>query len=1493
MRKTKYYILLILCILFTNLNTLAYEELVGYFPFDYLIQNKSSDKMNAFDNAIISEGMLTSGISDNGILLNGDNAYIKISNTKNSLTDNKCLISLWVKPKFKSCLSNYLPIINIKNMLTVGIEKETEKVYINYYNNIFNIDYSVLENEWYNIALSLEDKNIRLFSNGTLLHEIISTESISIVNNDIYIGTDGNNNFYGVVDELKIYNHIYSDSEIKKSYTDMMEKITVWQNISYPWSTMFPQGINSSNSEIIKKTKLSQPLHTGYEERNEINAVNAQNYKQQLSISEDKYNGKFALKISKNHTDIIPIKESSKFKSGSFNNIITSYPLQKNQHISKNGVNITIDDKHFKIYGIADAGKETTICVTNNDKIEYINEITNNNNGSFMFEFDVSDYTNYLITIGGTDGLKLREYISLTKKEFLTTENIETKCNYYTLMMKPMYNSETISFYTKAETITNGIKSEEYVLIRSDSDGDGVYEIGKDLSRGKWQKLELNLLDITTDNITGVFSGLYMNANETSQWLFDDISSEFKKINTNKINLSEMVASNVVYKDGSLQFGNISNNTEYNVNPAVITGGINIDEKIAGFTVNNSIKKLLSTDEENNVVLLDKTPLSNEKWIVNDENFDTEYTHVSKKIDKTEIIDEYDNKDIVLKPFGSTQYTSTFRTSNRVKISIDYLFDNGWNRFITNTIQILVYNTDKNELIYSGKKIIDFSSTKSNVNMFIPKIDEDCIIEIQNITSSSEISSNKNSIRILDVSFEENIGDGLQTIKGLDGYSIYSKDFFQSEHETLSNKCARDIAVENELYASENKDLKGYVNETDSECTVKVTGTKKTGYRIINLSKEPSYVKLSGNTYWLDYGENEIFMDEGMIISLPPNNKVILLSVTKYEEVNANPNNISDIIVNGLYNVYTFSSDGNKIYYNNVYDNSYLYEYDFITKEYQLLLKKNITEIVSSPDNTHLFLKTNYNSGIIYNLETKEMERITFSSTSEFIFNSKNELYRVSDGIISEYSDGSWKTDGFVQKTSTPVFDFDSSGNFMVAGYYYDSGSADIYIYERHNNIWNCIKRIGISSDYQLKEIKKCIISDDLTTVYVQGDNGIMIDISSGAVTEVTYAGTIIQKCNNGTLLCQSGNSENYYYYISDPIAKKSYKIFDKSFKSDYIRYYPDSNIIMFITGNKTVARFEFSETEPELKYLLSFDGRNNWYSYTNGRWILASKNYTPLEVEISSSGMTATEVNEIPESAINKLYENETDILKVDFAVYMYSYSTKKTPVIENIEVITLENDELDGIYGVNIKKFDKLEYRKINSVFPIENFMSNTECYYLLYIGNEWLYTYKNGNLVKVVESADELLSNIEETWITYKQYGLTASELRNIPSDVLNELFVNENYANTEFGIIYVVKTNDTDTTKYTVDFRIQSESNYITQDDVVIEIIMNGNDKKVIDSVDFSKSEIEEFLSWIEARQSGTGDIFHTIKNSNVQYLINYFMINSINVYDGQEYRSRNI
>ena len=106
--------------------------------------------------------------------------------------------------------------------------------------------------------------------------------------------------------------------------------------------------------------------------------------------------------------------------------------------------------------------------------------------------------------------------------------------------------------------------------------------------------------------------------------------------------------------------------------------------------------------------------------------------------------------------------------------------------------------------------------------------------------------------------------------------------------------------------------------------------------------------------------------------------------------------------------------------------------------------------------------------------------------------------------------------------------------------------------------------------------------------------------------------------------------------------------------------------------------------------------------------------------------------------------------------------------------------------------------------------------------------------------------------------------------------------------KFGILYAVKGGN----KNAISFRLQADREFINTKNTVIEILLNGNDKKIISSADFTNEEIKRFLNWLEIRQNGKGSIFYNFKSDNKQYFINYYMINSINVFDGETYTAVN-
>ena len=156
--------------------------------------------------------------------------------------------------------------------------------------------------------------------------------------------------------------------------------------------------------------------------------------------------------------------------------------------------------------------------------------------------------------------------------------------------------------------------------------------------------------------------------------------------------------------------------------------------------------------------------------------------------------------------------------------------------------------------------------------------------------------------------------------------------------------------------------------------------------------------------------------------------------------------------------------------------------------------------------------------------------------------------------------------------------------------------------------------------------------------------------------------------------------------------------------------------------------------------------------------------------------------------------------------------------------------------------------------------------------------------------------LLAALHTTGVAQSAATLTTFVYKHYPSTGIHPAgFLGETsgqgrycyYANSEFGLIYVIKS-DEGIDKCIVDIHIKGYSEYLNNDDVVIEIVLNGNDKKVISSEEFSTETIEKLLTWIQMRQNGSGEIFYNLKSQVKQYLINYYMISSIKIYSQEEY-----
>ena len=239
----------------------------------------------------------------------------------------------------------------------------------------------------------------------------------------------------------------------------------------------------------------------------------------------------------------------------------------------------------------------------------------------------------------------------------------------------------------------------------------------------------------------------------------------------------------------------------------------------------------------------------------------------------------------------------------------------------------------------------------------------------------------------------------------------------------------------------------------------------------------------------------------------------------------------------------------------------------------------------------------------------------------------------------------------------------------------------------------------------------------------------------------------------------------------------------------------------------------------------------------------------------------------------------NITQMLRVS------SVSDAISPVISRISINTVPNDSAEYLYAARIAKFDEDRYSAINSTFPTENFADDTEAYYYFYLGNDWIYTFRNNKLSLIGKSADDLFEDVENNWIYIKYSGMTLGEMRSVSMDELNSLFLNPEYANTEFGIISVLRTKGNKTEDAKVEFKFNMNEKYLSTDgSFVAEILMNDGTTISFTSEDVGNDGIEGFLVWFANTQMGNGGEFYCLKTANGIRYINYRLIIGVNIYE---------
>lgn len=156
------------------------------------------------------------------------------------------------------------------------------------------------------------------------------------------------------------------------------------------------------------------------------------------------------------------------------------------------------------------------------------------------------------------------------------------------LWIKPGAGAHWIEFYT------NGVK------LRSDSDGDGRFEIGEDLKSGEWTKLTLNLLD--ADSALSQGDGLAVCTNDNSVFLFDGVLSQNTEVRP--LDLAAYTGTSARINNDSLEFNPNAPGTAFDTATAVLTSSADttngdiLKGKLAGIKIDSDFADISGSSAE-------------------------------------------------------------------------------------------------------------------------------------------------------------------------------------------------------------------------------------------------------------------------------------------------------------------------------------------------------------------------------------------------------------------------------------------------------------------------------------------------------------------------------------------------------------------------------------------------------------------------------------------------------------------------------------------------------------------------------------------------------------------------------------------------------------------------------------------------------------------------------------------------------------------------------
>jgi len=178
---------------------------------------------------IITNASVYPRIPGNVIFLDGSGGGLKVKDINSRLDDlrDQMTIEAWIYP-ISPFNSNYPRIVDRSDDHDIDrflfyLDLFNEGVGLNI-NKGVALTNTIIFNEWYHVAATYDCRTAKVYMNGELKDMSPLGTMINVTESDIYIGNNDLNNrvFHGAIDEVRIWNTVRTETQIRRTMNDVL-----------------------------------------------------------------------------------------------------------------------------------------------------------------------------------------------------------------------------------------------------------------------------------------------------------------------------------------------------------------------------------------------------------------------------------------------------------------------------------------------------------------------------------------------------------------------------------------------------------------------------------------------------------------------------------------------------------------------------------------------------------------------------------------------------------------------------------------------------------------------------------------------------------------------------------------------------------------------------------------------------------------------------------------------------------------------------------------------------------------------------------------------------------------------------------------------------------------------------------------------------------------------------------------------------------------------